>query len=298
MTQPPAPWYLTGRGRLVPTPHGPTTRDRLRREGAWSPTQGVIVAPHASPPEIVQAVLAVLPAHASVSHLTAARFHRIPLPHPWSREEPIHVSVPPDRSLPRRRGVLAHRDDQLTTVEVGGVRCTSLATTWRQLCSTLREEDLVAATDAVLGRVCPVQGPLDKEALAAAIVPGARGATRARWALALAEAAAASLPETRLRLLVREWGLPQPAVNADVLNEEGEWLATSDLVWKTQRVVAEYEGDHHRTDPAQWHADIERVRLIESAGWVVVRVTRQDLRRPAGLRQALQAALRRGAGPS
>ena len=36
------------------------------------------------------------------------------------------------------------------------------------------------------------------------------------------------------------------------LRDSGQWLSDSDFVWRQQRVVAEFDGDHHRTDRAQW----------------------------------------------
>ena len=50
-----------------------------------------------------------------------------------------------------------------------------------------------------------------------------------------------------------------------------------DLLYPQWRVVFEYEGDQHRTDPALWRRDIWRRELFEEAGWRVVRVHRDDL---------------------
>lgn len=274
------------------TPGGRVSRTMLRSGSAWSPTQGVLVG-GASPVAAARAVLEVVTGDAVISHSSAARLLEIPLPGRWDPLEPVHVTVRPPRRAPRRRGVVGHSAARLTVVSVQGVPCTSLAQTWAQLAGVLEERDLVAAADAVLGRTCPVQGQVSTELLLSMLPAGARGARVGRVALELADGGAASAPESCLRLLVLGWGVPKPEVNAHILDGDGQWLARGDLVWFEQKVVVEYEGDHHRTDRRQWQHDIARVRLLEATGWTVIRAAAQDLRRPAQLRQALLAALAR-----
>lgn len=242
-------------------------------------------------PSIVRAVLSTLPEHLVASHITAARFHGIPLPTPWQRDEPVHVSARPPHRAPQRRGVRGHQDAALEAVEVDGARCASLLTTWRGLATMLGERDLTAAADWLIGRDCPLTGTLTVEDLARSLAPGGRGAGRARAALAIADGDAASPKESHLRHLVLSWGVPAPEVNADVHDDHGQWLGCSDLVWRSRKVAGEYEGDHHRTDRRQWQLDIERIRLYEAAGWTVIRATSRDLSRPARLREALLRAL-------
>ncbi|WP_462418078.1 DUF559 domain-containing protein [Kytococcus sp. Marseille-QA3725] len=166
-----------------------------------------------------------------------------------------------------------------------------MTATWAQLTAMLDAQGLVAVTDAVLGRTCPDEGEVTLDHLARAMRPGLRGYRNAMTALELADGGAASAPETTLRLLVLSWGAPAPEVGGRILDENGGWIAQGYLVWREQRVVVEYEGDHHRTDRRQWHHDIARVRALEAAGWKVIRATARDLRRPAALREALLGAL-------
>ena len=65
----------------------------------------------------------------------------------------------------------------------------------------------------------------------------------------------------RARLLFLRGGLPEPELNV-VINDRasGQWLSDSDFVWREQRVVAEFDGDHHRTDRAQWQNDVAGAR--------------------------------------
>lgn len=283
----------TTAGHRVETPQGRSSRTTLRNRGALSPTQGILLEKARSPLDVARAVLSVLPPDTVVSHTSAARLLNLPLPERWSPLEPVHVTVRPPRRAPRRRGVIGHKADTLIATSVDGVPCTSLAVTWAQLAGMLSFPDLVAVTDAVLGRECRVQGLVTPELLATVMPRGARGAASARDALLRADGGAASRKETQLRLLVASWGVPTPCVNADIFDEVGGWVATCDLVWFEQKVALEYEGDHHRTNRRQWQHDIERIRLLESLGWDVKRATSQDLRRPARLREALLAALNR-----
>jgi very-short-patch-repair endonuclease len=81
--------------------------------------------------------------------------------------------------------------------------------------------------------------------------------------------------ETLLRLLLVRAGLPEPLLNPEVA--VGGGVLHPDLVYPQWGVVLEYEGDQHRTDPRQWRHDIWRREALESAGWRVVRVHRDDV---------------------
>jgi hypothetical protein len=100
-----------------------------------------------------------------------------------------------------------------------------------------------------------------------------------------------SPPETRTRLVLVAAGLPEPLVNADVLDHTGAWLARPDLSWPRWRVAVEYEGDHHRTDRAQWRRDLGRDAVLQANGWLVLRVGADDLVRPDRLVARVRAAL-------
>lgn len=53
--------------------------------------------------------------------------------------------------------------------------------------------------------------------------------------------------------------------------------AAHSRVFRAQRVIVEYEGDHHRTDRRQWQTDIARHRLLEALECRVIRITARDL---------------------
>nr|WP_091742325.1 hypothetical protein [Microbacterium azadirachtae] len=60
-----------------------------------------------------------------------------------------------------------------------------------------------------------------------------------------------------------------------------------------------YEGGYHRTDRRRWAKDIDRYQAYTGAGWRVVRITAEHLRRPGEparrVREALRQAGWRGA---
>ena len=60
-----------------------------------------------------------------------------------------------------------------------------------------------------------------------------------------------------------------------VINDQdsGQWRSNSDFVWRGQRVVAEFDGDHHRTDRQQWQNDVARRENLQDDGWAFAQLT-------------------------
>lgn len=120
--------------------------------------------------------------------------------------------------------------------------------------------------------------------------PGVRGVRVLRSTLGLVDAAAESPQESRLRLILIRGGLPRPECQIRF----PELHIRVDLGWREWKVAVEYDGVQHWADAAQRAWDIERIALLEGAGWVVVRVSAQMLSRPdlvvARVRDKLRAA--------
>lgn len=217
----------------------------------------------------------VIPGSFAFSHLTAARLWRLPLPADWRLEEPVHVMR--DGTPVRRTGVIGHRGLASRGHEVvRGLAVTSPVDTWADLAAVpgLGVDDLVIAGDAFTTRDAGLLAPMVK----ASQRVGRRGGRALREAGALLRVGSGSPMETRARLAFRRAGLPEPELNAEVFAEDGHFIARVDFLWRAARVIVEYEGDHHRTDRRQWQSDIQRVRLLESLGWRVIRSTSADLR--------------------
>jgi hypothetical protein len=121
-----------------------------------------------------------------------------------------------------------------------------------------------------------------------------KGVGQARRALALADPATKSPPETRLRLLwMLEAGLPRPLVNTPVFTLEGHLIGLPDILDPESATVGEYDGDQHR-ELAQHTSDNAREEDFEDHGLVVTRVTGMDLRQHQRTIQRLNRAWQRG----
>jgi very-short-patch-repair endonuclease len=122
---------------------------------------------------------------------------------------------------------------------------------------------------------------------------GHRNIRRARHALKLVDAGAESPRETWVRLLLIEAGYPRPRTQIPVHGDYGELVAVIDMGWEDIKVAVEYEGDHHRTDRKQFNRDIARIDALTELGWIVVRVTAEDVQ--GGILRRVAAAWSRRA---
>jgi len=68
--------------------------------------------------------------------------------------------------------------------------------------------------------------------------------------------------------------------------------------WREWRVAVEYDGVQHWSDRRQRSWDIERIALLEGAGWVVVRVSAEMMSRPHVIVERVRAKLRAAGCPT
>ncbi|GAB3581392.1 DUF559 domain-containing protein [Leifsonia lichenia] len=233
------------------------------------------------------------------SHETAAALYGFPLPAEGRRLADLHVSVPFPRTPPRARGVRGHSLARVEERAVDGLPVCSPVQVWRQLGASLSGQELTAVGDHIVGaRDRDALATVEQVRDAAGSVGRTPGAAALRWAAERIRFGADSRPETLLRLALVDAGLGEPAVNPPLFF--GAMLLHPDLAYVDERVILEYEGDGHRTDAAQWHADIGRHDAMVAAGWRVVRVTRRDLfvDRPAFLRRMAELLTSRAAAGS
>lgn len=123
---------------------------------------------------------------------------------------------------------------------------------------------------------------------------------RAQWAAGLVRRGAESVRETQVRLALVLAGLPEPALQYRLADQEG-MIGRFDMVCPTEELIIEYDGDQHRTDQRQWQTDINRLDRAGALGYTTIRITAQHFREPwtqvVRVHEALVNRGFRGPGP-
>lgn len=269
------------------------SRRRTRARDLVAPFRGV--RDHAAPigqAELARALAVVLEPDEAFSHHTAAAILGMRTP-PGPAPSRVDVMTFGGRRPMRRLGVAAHRGgDACGRTMLDGLPVLDPVETWLHLGAALDVDDLVMMADGLVRRGFPAA---TLERLSGALAGHRRlvGAPRLREAIAWVRPGTDSARETALRLLLVRAGFPEPEVNGEIRNEFGAVIAHGDLVWRTHRVVVEYEGDHHRTDRRQFAIDIDRIGGIQALGWSVLRVDAGLFARPRVLFDRLATAFSR-----
>lgn len=214
------------------------------------------------------------------SHSTAAELWPLPLPREFGD---VHVTSSAPRNSPRARGVIGHESRSARSVTRHGYPLSHPADLFVELATLLAFDDLVAVGDALVLDPHHLD-PLDlrpwisldelRLACAESRAPGSR---RARGAIHAVRAGSESRPETRLRLLLVRGGLPEPELNGEIFDRDGRWIGRFDLVYREAKVLAEYDGDQHRTSTTQYEHDLTRIERAIEAGYAVIRVRARGL---------------------
>ena len=102
----------------------------------------------------------------------------------------------------------------------------------------------------------------------------AKGITRLRRVVELAEPEAESAMETRLRMLLVLAGLPRPEVQVSLKDRDGRFLGRPDLFYRLGRLAIEYDGGNHRDRLVH---DNRRQNGLVGAGYRLLRFTAPDV---------------------
>lgn len=270
--------------------------DRVRR-GAYGPPE-----PGCSPEErhrrLVLATVAQLRAEATVSHVSAAVLHRLPV---WSETlSRVHLTRPRRGGGKLRTLVELHASELAPgeTVLLDGIAVTSLARTVVDLGRTLTLEQAVAAADAALRQGVPA----DELVEVLARCPGWPGVGRARRVLALMDGRSESAGESVSRIRLWQDGLPTPELQLVVRGAGGAVVGRADFGWEEQRTLGEFDGRvkyGRLLRPGQSVEDVvhqEKLRedALRDLGWQVVRWTWADLHREGVVADRLRRAFARG----
>jgi very-short-patch-repair endonuclease len=279
-------WGVVARGQLLDASLSATeVRDRVRA-GRLAPLHpGVYAVGHArlrSEGHWLAAVLAVGPG-AALSHRDAAGLHDLrPANH-------VRIDVSTTGRARSSKKIAVHRTRSLDARDlttVRGIPVTTVARTLLDLAGTVPRDHLAKAI-----KEAERQRTFDLRAVEAAMARtrGRRGPGNRALREAIAEHAALGLSATDsiledafLRLL-KDAGMPAPAVNAHI---EGFRV---DAVWRTQRIAVELDGWANHHDRHAFERDRERDATLTTAGWRVVRFTyRQVTQRPSHVVETLR----------
>jgi predicted transcriptional regulator of viral defense system len=232
------------------------------------------------------AVLACGP-KAVLSHRSSAAQHGL-----LTDDRPIEdVTIPGRRSRPRRN-IRVHSSTTLTapdTTTVDAIPCTSVARTLVDLGDHEPPRLVERALDQA-----ETHGAFDLTAIEDVLRRlGPRRATTVLRRL-LAELGEPTLTDRELEelflCLVRQAGLPEPAVNAWITG--AGWAYKADFLWRGERLVVETDSRAHHSSRRAVEHDRLRDQRLTLAGYTVVRFTwRQLTRDPAGVAETLAALL-------
>lgn len=231
-----------------------------------------------------------------VSHTSAAVLHGLPFQR--SSLGRVHVTRSGPGHGKATTHLVVHRatlaDDEWEVRD--GVRLTTLERTVADLARRAPYGWGVAAADAALRRQA------DPARLAAYVEAGRRvaGNGRLRAVLAFADARAESALESLSRVAMFQAGLPTPTLQFQVVNGDGEWVATSDFGWPDHQLVGEadgrlkYEvGARRGTSPTDVAlAEKARDESIRQCGWWVTHWGWAEANDPAALATLLGRRLR------
>ncbi len=230
-----------------------------------------------------------MPAGAFFSSVTAAVLHHLPLPFELERHPALHVAVVSPKRGIASRGVIGHKVQLMggDVWDVRGLPTSSPERAFCELAGVLSLSDMVAVGDYLIHWRSPLTTP---EGLADAVAryPGRRGRRVLVEALSLLNDRAESRRESKLRVVIIRAGITGWEVNYWITVPGKRYRA--DLAFPRQKVVLEYQGDHHR-DPAQWRADMTRISKLEAAGWYVIQFNADDLRDERELAERTRSVL-------
>lgn len=185
---------------------------------------------------------------------------------------PIDVTVP--SSIHRRRGIRVHErplvDSELTVVD--GIRVTTPARTLLDLAATEPRWILERSL-----REAEAVDPSVAASLAALVKAhrGRRGIRVLRAILGDGMGLARSELELRFRRFLSAHGLDRPRANHRI--EVGPRAFEVDFSWPAQRLIVELDGHAFHRGRQAFESDRDRDRVLQAAGWRVVRITWRQL---------------------
>jgi hypothetical protein len=191
-------------------------------------------------------------------------------------------------------GVQRHRAE-LPSDEVtvhNGIPTTTVPRTLLDLATVLTPRHLARAVNEA--EVQRLTDPLPLNALLERY-PRRPGVPALRALLGQVVAVTRSELEKRFREFIADAGMPQPQNNANI-EINGIWYEV-DCLWRRERVIVELDGRATHDTRLAFETDRTRDRILQAAGFRVIRITWRQLHEsPAAVAADLRALLRAAAG--
>lgn len=230
------------------------------------------------------------------SHVSAARLHSCQV---WDAGRHVHVITGYANSKSSTANdVRAHRlpladGDTINVLLKDGrqLQVTSLERTVLDCARILPMEQAAVIGDHALHK----GADLDQLRGLLAKSPMKRGARRAQLLLDALDGRSESAGETRTRLLLRSFGMLNFVPQVPILTREGQFRA--DFADPQRRIVIEFDGrakySDYRPTAEVLLAERSRENALIEAGWLVLRLSWNQLARPDELRRRVLAMMGR-----
>jgi hypothetical protein len=215
-----------------------------------------------------------------------------------ARTASVHVAVPYNRWARPQDGLrVRHGRVQAADVcQLDGLPVATLELTISELLCTAPPRLALACADQAMAAQPGGQRACFGAAIADHLAsrPDRRGTRQAAALLELISGDVESPPESWLRLLVVEAGLPLPVVQYPICDLDGRLVWRLDMAWPDLRIALEYDGyEAHVGRTAQ---DDMRDQDLRRRGWAVVHADAADLRNPSRVLDELIAVFRQRGG--
>jgi very-short-patch-repair endonuclease len=225
---------------------------------------------------------------AVASHRSAAGLYDIP----GAREDLVEITCPRWQRA-QHDGLVVHETTALTDSDrtiVDQIPATTIERTIFDLASVCSPFTVELAIDNSLRRELSTLDALGAM-LCRVAKRGRKGTQLLRSLLAERDPLYAPTESERELMLVRvlrEHGLPEPERQFSIHDDNGNFIARPDLVYRDLKVAMEYDSYQHHVGKAALVRDSRRRNAMTAIGWVILVATAEDVRYQNGAQFARQ----------
>ena len=181
------------------------------------------------------------------------------------------------------QGVVIHHVRSLAREDLAvraGIPVTSVARTIVDLASVAEQGALELALESALRRGSTSEDRIRRQLERSPTTSKGKGTLRSL--LGVRAVATESALETLVWRAFLDYGVPLPVPQYEVLGPSGDFVGRVDFAFVLERVAIEADGYGFHSKPDDWRHDRARQNALMKIGWIVYRVTWEDVtRRPA-----------------